>query len=103
MDWFVPPTFSNPIIIFLTVSTVGLYGFISRQRTLRPQDFVKVYLGTTVLRILFFGTFIFLLIRMNPSGARANATLFLAGYFLFTALEVVVLFCEINSPKEPKG
>ena len=102
LEWFTRPSFSNEIIIFLTLSTTGLYGFVTRQRGLHPADFVKIYLGATVLRILFFGGFIFALIRLDASGAWKNATLFLVSYFLFTTLEVLILFKQINSQKPSK-
>ena len=67
------------------------------------DDFIKIYLGATVLRILFFGAFILLVILLDTSGADENALFFLACYLLFTALEVVVLFREINSGKNEKA
>lgn len=73
---------------------------IARRLGVRPTDFVTIYLGTTVLRILLFGAFIFVVIRLDKAGAWRNATLFLVCYFLFTAVEVLTLFYQINSPKK---
>lgn len=98
--WVARPSFTNEIIFFTLLSTVGLYTLTVRWFTVRPENFVKIYLGTTVLRILFFGVFIFILIRLDKLGSWRNSTLFLVCYFLFTALEVLVLFFQINSRKK---
>lgn len=97
--WFMQPSFSNEIIGLLSVSHLGLYWIITRQLGQRPEDFVKIYLGSTVLRILFFGVFIFVLIRMDPVSASRNAVLFLVSYFLFTGLEVGALYVAVNGQK----
>lgn len=97
--WFMQPSFSNEIIALLAVSHLGLYWIITRQLGQRPEDFVKIYLGSTVLRILFFGLFIFVLIRIDPVSASRNAVLFLISYFLFTSLEVVALYVAVNGQK----
>lgn len=81
---------------------LGLYFFTSRNLSVHPQSFVKIYLGMTVLRILFFGVFIFMVIKIDPFGARQNAILFLLSYLLFTVLEVIVLFRKIDSKKRSK-
>lgn len=101
--WFLLPSFTGEIITFLAVAHVGLYYFVDRQLSLRPEDFVKVYLGTTVLRILFFGLFIFLLLRLDHASATRNALMFLVSYFLFTALEVTLLYRLVHFRKPPNG
>lgn len=98
--WFEKPSFSEEIVLFLAVTHLGLFSFISRQVNQRPEDFVKIYLGATVLRILFFGLFIFLIIRMDPPVSTANALFFLVGYFLFTGAEVSALY-RVVSRREP--
>jgi drug/metabolite transporter (DMT)-like permease len=97
--WFDLPSFTNEIIALLAISHVGMYSIITRQLGQRPEDFVKIYLGSTVLRILFFGLFIFVIIRIDPVSASRNAVLFLITYFLFTGLEVVALYAAVNSQK----
>ena len=99
---FPMPSFTIRIIIFLAMVHVALYYFIARNQRLKPLDFVKLYLGITVLRILFFSAFIFLIIKLDPPGAWQNATLFLVGYILFTALEVVLIYKKIVSEKASK-
>lgn len=99
---FVRPSFFGEIVIFFVFSNVALYSFTKRAVGGAPTDFIKIYLGATVLRILFFGAFIFLLIRLDRGGAFQNALFFLVNYFLFTALEVAILFREINYQKSQK-
>jgi hypothetical protein len=93
------PSYYQEIISFIALSTMALYWFTTRKMGMEASDFVKIYLGATVLRILFFGGFIFTIIQLDPSSARGNASIFLVCYFLFTILEVVVLFKELNSRK----
>ncbi len=98
-SWFGQPSFTNEIIALLAISHVGMYSIITRQLGQRPEDFVKIYLGSTVLRILFFGLFIFVIIRIDPVSASRNAVLFLITYFLFTGLEVAALYVAVNGQK----
>lgn len=97
--YFDLPSFFKEIVIFLGISTIGLYRLITNRIGSNPSDFVKIYLGVTVLRILFFGGFIFVIIKLDPDGAIENTVLFLVCYFLFTILEVGVLFRKINARK----
>lgn len=97
--WFIRPSFTSEIILFLSATHLGLYVLITRQLAEQPVDFVKVYLGITVMRILFFGLFVFALIWIDPTGATGNALLFLVAYVLFTTLEVASLFVRINGQK----
>lgn len=100
--WFHYPSYSDEIVLFLALSHLGLFYLILRQLGQRPEDFVKVYLGSTVLRILFFGLFIFLIIRLDPGSAVGNALCFLVCYFIFTALEVSMLYVAVTNQKPPR-
>lgn len=88
--------------MFFFLAHVGLYSFVVRRLGERPENFVKIYLGVTILRILFFGLFIFAIIWIDSTGATRNAVVFLMSYFLFTVLEVVALLLRINSQKQVK-
>jgi hypothetical protein len=96
------PSYSDEIILFLALAHLGLFGFVLRRLDARPEDFVKIYLGSTVLRILFFGLFIFLVLRMDPVSGPANALFFLLCYFLFTGLEVAALYPIVSKRKPAK-
>jgi hypothetical protein len=98
-EWFVPPSFSRAIVLFLWLTHIIMYAMVVRQLKLRPADFVKVYLGMTVLRILFFGAFVFMIIRTDRAGAYPNALIFLVSYFLFTSVEVGALYRVVSRQK----
>jgi hypothetical protein len=98
-EWFAVPSFSRTIVLFLWLTHIIMYAMVVRQLELRPTDFVKVYLGMTVLRILFFGAFVFLIIRIDRAGAYPNAIVFLVCYFLFTSIEVVALYRVVSNQK----
>ncbi len=100
-DWFVAPSVSRATILFLWLTHVIMYGMVVRQLKLHPADFVKIYLGMTVLRILFFGAFVFFIIRLDQDGAYPNALVFLVSYFLFTSIEVLALYRVVSSQKPP--
>jgi len=102
-DWYNYPSYARTIVFFLAIAHIGLYRFIVQNLHQRPQDFVKIYLGTTVLRILFFGLFIFLILRMDPRSGTSNALTFLASYFLFTGLEVAMLYAAVRGQKPPNS
>jgi hypothetical protein len=96
MGMFVRPSFFVEITIFFASANILVFRFVV-QRLGVPADFVKVYLGITVLRIIFFGAFIFTLIRIDPSGARENTLFFLVCYFLFTGHEVFALYQKVKT------
>lgn len=98
-EYYKYPSYTKTIVLFLTVAHVGLFHFIVRHLGQHPQDFVKIYLGTTVLRILFFGVFIFLILRLDPRSGTGNALVFLVSYFLFTGLEVAMLYAAVRDQK----
>lgn len=95
--WYGNPSYSVEILAFFTLSNVALYWVIGRNLNDQPDEFVKVYLGATVLRILFFGGFILAVILLDRTGAAGNTMLFLVCYFLFTTMEVGALWLKIKS------
>lgn len=102
-SWWTFPSFATETTIFLLVVHVAGYHFVTRQWKQHPTDFVKIYLGLTVLRILFFGIFVFLVIWLDAAGSTSNALYFLVSYFLFTILEVVALYRVVNGEKPTKS
>jgi hypothetical protein len=90
---FTHPSFQVLILTVLSSATWLVYFFI--QRTNRG-DLVKNYLLTIVIKLLFGGVFIFILLYEDKPGADANAILFMMGYLLFTALEVGFLFRKLE-------
>lgn len=100
--WFVAPSCFLEIVTLFTVTNIAIYIIIARIHDHPAGDFVRIYLGITVLRIIFFGAFILAVILMDRPGAPKNALFFLVCYFLFTILEVVTLFLKIDTQKTVK-
>lgn len=101
-SWFEVPSFALESTLFLMIAHAGMFGFVTRYLNQRPGDFVKIYLGSAVLRILFFGVFIFLVIRLDPVSSTGNALFFLISYFLFTGLEVIALYRTVSRNEPTK-
>ncbi len=91
-SWVERPSFTVEVLIFLVISHAATYGMSIRHMKGEPSDFVRIYLGLTVLRILFFGAFVFAILQMDHDGGTANALFFLCCYFLFTSVEVTALY-----------
>lgn len=92
--YFRMPTFAFEIIGFLAFANIVGYGLVERRLSAHPQDFVTIYLGATVLRLLTFAMFIALVIWLSPESDKENTLLFLVSYLLFTVLEVVALYAR---------
>lgn len=92
--WTVAPSFSIEIILFLGLSTIVIYFFLTRHSV--SPSFTQAYLVSMVLKMLSHAAFILVIILSDKAGAVANALLFLVAYLLFTALEVSFLFHRIN-------
>lgn len=94
-------SYAREIVALLALSNAGLYWVVARNLEQRG-DFVVIYLGATVLRVLFFGGFIFAVIYLDPSGASKNALFFLICYFIFTSVEIAALWFKIKAENTSK-
>jgi len=97
--WISCPSLATEILLFLSATHIGFFGLVNRHAGTQPGKFVKIYLGSVVLRILSFGVFVFLIIRFDPPSGWHNAVFFLLSYLLFTALEVALLYVAVNRAK----
>ncbi len=88
------PSFALEILFFLASSTLIIFCILVKRNN--PESFTQSYLLSIVLKILVYGTFIFILIFMDSAGAAVNTAFFIASYVLFTALEVTFLFKRKN-------
>jgi hypothetical protein len=94
-DWIVSfPSFALEILFFLAGSTLVIFYILIRRA--EAESFTQSYLLSIVLKILVYGTFIFVLIFMDSSEATVNTAFFITSYLLFTALEVAFLFKNKN-------
>ncbi|HBK87598.1 MAG: hypothetical protein U0289_02555 [Cyclobacteriaceae bacterium] len=102
LTWFERPGYFEAIIFFVGLATLITYGFTSRKVLEAPEDFIRIYMTATVVRIMLFGAGVGLMVYLDTDGATANAILFLVAYLLFTILEVAVLWQEANAKKSPE-
>lgn len=97
LGWFAvlwgSPSFLVPILAALSAATWFVYFLL---QDIKPEDFIKKYLLTILVKLLAGGIFIAALLFMDPEGAEANALFFMTGYFLFTGLEVGFLFSRLK-------
>ena len=83
-------SFLISILIFLFASTWLVFVFMNRKAD--PESFIKNYLLSIVLKLLAGGVFIAIIIFVDKAFANSNAILFMLGYLIFTAVEVIFLF-----------
>ncbi len=86
------PSFLLAIITVLTGATWLVYFFVQKAK---PEDFVRNYAATIVVKLMAGGIFVSALIYADKSDADANAIFFMASYFLLTGLEVAFLFRQL--------
>jgi hypothetical protein len=79
------PSYWLEILLLLSVSTIAIFYFLQKMKAAEPLDFVKS------------GVFIFILIKLDPAGATANALFFMISYLFFTSYEVIVLTKKKNA------
>jgi len=91
-----PPTFFYQTLIFLFVTTGGLYRFLLKTKLERPDYFVQLYLLTMVVKLIAYSVYLFIMVRSQPQDVAKNIVFFMAVYFVFTALEIAFLYRHIN-------
>ncbi len=91
------PSHLVEILLLLSISTIVIFYFLQKMKATEPLDFVKNFLLSVVLKILLSGAFVFILIKLNPAGANANAIFFMISYLFFTAYEIIVLTKKKNA------
>jgi hypothetical protein len=91
------PSYWLEILLLLSVSTIAIFYFLQKMKATEPLDFVKNFLLSVVLKILLSGVFVFILIKLDPAGATANALFFMISYLFFTSYEVIVLTKKKNA------
>jgi hypothetical protein len=90
------PGYFYQTLIFLFVSTAGLYRFLLRTKQQRPDFFVQFYLATMAVKLIAYGVYAFLMVRNQPEQATGNIVFFMIVYFLFTFIEIGFLYREVN-------
>jgi hypothetical protein len=90
------PGYFYQTLIFLFVSTAGLYRFLLKTKQQRPEFFVQFYLATMAVKLIAYGAYVFLVVRKQPDEATANVAFFMIVYFIFTFIEIGFLYREVN-------
>jgi hypothetical protein len=93
----VQPSALFQIVIFLTISTGGLFIYLLQTKRERPGYFVQFYLLTMAVKLTAYAGFMIFVIMRDREGARLNVITFLIVYLLFTALEIAFLYRKVNS------
>lgn len=91
------PSYWLEILLLLSISTIVIFYFLQKMKATEPLDFVKNFLLSVVLKILLSGVFVFILIKLDPPSANANAIFFMISYLFFTGYEVIVLTKKKNA------
>jgi hypothetical protein len=94
-----PPSFLYPTPFFLMLTTVIIYRYLYNLK--KPDFFVQFYLATMAFKLLIYGGYVATIILLDEEQAYGNVLFFLAGYLIFTGLEVGFLYSRINSNRGP--
>ena len=98
LAWFSTlPSYFYQTLIFLFVSTAGLFYFLLKTKSERPDFFVQLYLLTITGKLIVYGAYVLIVVANDRSGAVPNAIFFLGVYLTFTALEIGFLYHRVNS------
>ena len=98
--WNPPPSEFRQILILFTVATFGLYYILTTTRKLQPGSFIMIYLLSMVIKMAGLLAYLVISVISQPqSEAEANVLFFLLCYPVYTALETVFLYRQVNNPK----
>lgn len=92
------PGFFWESIILLALSTVGLYRFLINVKRDKPDFFVPLYLATLTVKLIAYGAYIFLMVKLQPGLMFENVVFFMVGYVIFTGVETYFLHRFVNRP-----
>ena len=88
------PSFLFPTSFFLLFTTVITYRYL--QRAIHPDDFVRLYLGMVVLKLLMGLGYAVVMVTQDQEHAPANVLYFLVVYLILTGVEVGFLYRDKN-------
>ena len=90
------PAYFYQTLILLFVSTAGLFRFLLRTKQQRPDFFVQFYLATMVVKLIAYGTYMFVIVTSQTENAVYDVPFFMVVYFIFTAIEIGFLYRHVN-------
>lgn len=101
--WFpTAPTWDIAITSFLAITTFLVVYLLQPIKAGNPEKFTRVYLMSITIKILVACIFVISFVLVDRPGADFNALLFLIGYVMFTAAEVISLLVANDSKKASK-
>ncbi len=90
------PSYAFEIVVLLALTTLVIYYYLFQWSKTKPQLFAQFYLLSIAIKIAAYGVFVAIIVVLDPKMAISNAILFLISYLLFTVLEVLFLFRQVN-------
>lgn len=90
------PEYFYRTLIFLFVTTAGLFRFLLKTKQQRPDFFVQFYLATMVLKLIAYGAYMFIIVIAKTEKVVYDVVFFLLVYFIFTAIEIGFLYRQVN-------
>jgi hypothetical protein len=90
------PAFLYQTLIFLFLTTIGLYRFLLKTKEERPDYFVQLFLLSLVIKLIASSVYLFILVQGLTEPAT-DVVLFMAVYIVFTALEIAFLYRRVDS------
>ncbi len=101
--WFSTlPSWNVGITSFLAITTFLVYYLLQPIKVGSPEKFTRFYLLSITLKIVLACIFVISFVLVDRPGADFNSLLFLIGYVLFTAAEVISLLVANDSKSTSK-
>lgn len=85
-----PPSYYLETTLLFAISTWIIFKKLITIKS--PSTFAQAYLGSIVLQLLVWVSYLGVVLYLDHSGANANAVYFLINCLIFIALEVTFLF-----------
>jgi hypothetical protein len=89
------PSFLYQTLIFLFLTTIGLYRFLLKTKEDRPDFFVQLFLLTLVVKLIASSVYLFIMVQSQAEPA-SDIVFFMAVYIVFTALEIAFLYKRVD-------
>jgi len=100
-EGFLPsvPSFLYPTTWLVALITAVVFVYLYRLN--RPRVFTQFYLLSLVIKMVAALAYCLIIVLKHPSGAVVNVVFFLVLYFLFTTLEIALLYRKISAAGRP--
>lgn len=88
-------TFLYQSLIFLFLTTIGLFRFLLKTKEERPEYFVQLFLLTLVIKLIAASVYLFIIVQSQAEPAP-DVVFFLAVYIVYTGLEITFLYRRVD-------